>query len=152
MHHTFMHAHIPTHNLWFWPKQPPLAFSVTETSVVEMSWQKRPRPKCPRPKCPTFGRKLHRNFYKWKSRLAPVWMKDCIHIAYLTDNIKCKYRKTCVKWPLSKRPKNVVKTNYNWMQVKVLQNAPTRATVLHRFNCIRIEKIRFFKFTWWWKT
>ena len=37
MHHTFMHAHTPTHNLWLWPKRPPLAFSVAETSVAEMS-------------------------------------------------------------------------------------------------------------------
>ena len=37
-----------------WPKRPPLAFSVAETSVAEMSGPKRPRPKCPWPKCPTF--------------------------------------------------------------------------------------------------
>ena len=43
-----------THNLWLWPKRPPLAFSVAETSVAEMSGPKRPRPKCPWPKCPTF--------------------------------------------------------------------------------------------------
>ena len=55
MHHTFMHAHMPTHNLWFWPKRPPLTFSVAETSVAEMSGPKRPRPKCPWPKCPTFN-------------------------------------------------------------------------------------------------
>ena len=48
-----MHSHTPTHNLWFWPKRPPLAFSVAETSVAEMSGPKRPRPKCPWPKCPT---------------------------------------------------------------------------------------------------
>ena len=54
MHHTFMHAHTPTHNLWIWPKRPPLAFSLAETSVAEMSGPKRPRPKCPWPKCPTF--------------------------------------------------------------------------------------------------
>ena len=28
------------------------------------------------------------------------------------------YSKTCVKWPLSKRPKMVFKTNYRLMQVK----------------------------------
>ena len=49
MHHTFMHAHTLTHNLWFWLKCPPLAFS-----VAEMSAPKRPRPKCPWLKCPTF--------------------------------------------------------------------------------------------------
>ena len=54
MHHTFMQAHTPTNNLWLWPKRPPLAFSVAETSVAEMSGPKRPRPKCPWPKCPTF--------------------------------------------------------------------------------------------------
>ena len=54
MHHTFMHANTPTHNLWFWPKRPPLAFSVAETSVAKMSGPKHPRPKCPWPKCPTF--------------------------------------------------------------------------------------------------
>ena len=37
-HHTFMHAHTPTHNLWFWPKRPPLAFSLAATSVAEMSY------------------------------------------------------------------------------------------------------------------
>ena len=42
MHHTFMHAHTPTHNLWLWPKRPPLAFFVAETSVAEMSGPKRP--------------------------------------------------------------------------------------------------------------
>ena len=52
--HAFMHAHTPTHNLWLWPKRPPLAFSVAEMSVAEMSGPKLPRPKCPRPKCPTF--------------------------------------------------------------------------------------------------
>ena len=36
----------PTHNLWFWPKRPPLAFSVAETSVAEMSRPKRHRQKC----------------------------------------------------------------------------------------------------------
>ena len=51
--HICMHTP-PTHNLWFWPKRPPLAFSVAETSVAEMSGPKRPRPKCPWPKCPTF--------------------------------------------------------------------------------------------------
>ena len=49
-----MHVLIKTQNLWFWPKRPPLAFSVAEMSVAEMSGPKRPRPKCPRPKCPTF--------------------------------------------------------------------------------------------------
>ena len=39
-----------TQNLCFWPKRPPLAFSVAETSVAEMS-----RPKCPWPKCPSTG-------------------------------------------------------------------------------------------------
>ena len=29
-----------------------------------------------------------------------------------------KYSKTCVEWPLSKRPKMVFKTNYHLMQVK----------------------------------
>ena len=37
-----------------WPKRPPMAFSVAETSVAEMSEPKRPRSKCPWPKCPTF--------------------------------------------------------------------------------------------------
>ena len=37
-----------------WPKRPPLAFTLAETSVAEMSGPKRPRPKCPWPKCPTF--------------------------------------------------------------------------------------------------
>ena len=41
-----------THNLWLWPKRPPLVFSVAETSVAEMYGPKRPRQKCPRPKCP----------------------------------------------------------------------------------------------------
>ena len=50
---TYMES-TPTHNLWFWPKRPPLPFSVAETSVAEMSGPKRPRPKCPWPKCPTF--------------------------------------------------------------------------------------------------
>ena len=54
MHHTFIHAHTLTHNLRFWPKRPPLAFSVAETSVAEMSGPKRPGPKCLWPKCPTF--------------------------------------------------------------------------------------------------
>ena len=55
MHHTFMHAHTPTHNLWFWPKCPPFAFSVAEISAVaEISGPKHPRPKYPWPKCPTF--------------------------------------------------------------------------------------------------
>ena len=49
-----MHAHTPTHNLWFWPKRPFSAFFVAETSVAEMSGPKRPRPKCPWPKCPSF--------------------------------------------------------------------------------------------------
>ena len=49
-----MHAHTPTHNLWLWPKRPPLAFSLAEMSTAQMSGPKRPRPKCPRPKCPTF--------------------------------------------------------------------------------------------------
>ena len=40
-------------NCRFWPKRPPLAFSVAETSVAEMSGPKRPRPKCPWPKCPS---------------------------------------------------------------------------------------------------
>ena len=53
MHHTFMHAHTPTHNLWLWPKRPPLAFPVAKMSVGEMSGPKSPRPKSPRPKCPT---------------------------------------------------------------------------------------------------
>ena len=42
-----------TQNLWLWPKRPPSAFSVAETSVAEMSRPKRPRPKCPWPKCPS---------------------------------------------------------------------------------------------------
>ena len=44
----------PNPNFMIWPKRPPLAFSVAETSVAEMSGPKRPRPKCPWPKCPTF--------------------------------------------------------------------------------------------------
>ena len=44
-------AHTPTHNLWLWPKRPPLTFS-----VAEMSGPKRLRPKCPWLKCPTFVR------------------------------------------------------------------------------------------------
>ena len=60
-----MHALTPTHNLWLWPKRPPLAFSVAEMSVAEMSGLKRPRPKCPRPKCPTFitGYRYITHFY-----------------------------------------------------------------------------------------
>ena len=42
-----------TQKLRFWPKRPPSAFSVAETSVAEMSGPKRPRPKCPWPKCPS---------------------------------------------------------------------------------------------------
>ena len=60
MHHLFMHAHTPTHNLWLWPKRPPLAFSVAETSMVEMS-----RPKRHRPKCPTFIRFMWRLKKQW---------------------------------------------------------------------------------------
>ena len=45
----------PNPKLMIWPKRPPLAFFVAETSVAEMSGPKRPRPKCPWPKCPTFG-------------------------------------------------------------------------------------------------
>ena len=41
-------------NFGLWPKRPPLAFFMTETSVAEMSWPKRPWPKCPWPKYPTF--------------------------------------------------------------------------------------------------
>ena len=37
MHHTFMHAHNPAHNLCLWPKRPPLSLSVAETSKAEMS-------------------------------------------------------------------------------------------------------------------
>ena len=37
MHHMFMKAHTPTHNLWLWPKRPPLAYSVAEMPVAEMS-------------------------------------------------------------------------------------------------------------------
>ena len=33
---TYMES-TPTHNLWFWPKRLPLAFSVAETSVAKMS-------------------------------------------------------------------------------------------------------------------
>ena len=58
MHQTFIHAHTPTHNFRFWPKRPPLAFSVAETSMAEMSGPKRPRPKCPWPKCPTFNQSV----------------------------------------------------------------------------------------------
>ena len=54
MHHTFMHAHTQTHNLWLWPKHPLFAFSVAETSVAEMSGPKRPWQKCRWRKCPTF--------------------------------------------------------------------------------------------------
>ena len=28
-----MQAHTTTHNLWLWPKRPPLAFSVAQTSA-----------------------------------------------------------------------------------------------------------------------
>ena len=41
-------------NFGLWPKRPPLAFFMAETSVAEMSWPKRPWPKCPWPKYPTF--------------------------------------------------------------------------------------------------
>ena len=50
--HLCMHTSL-TQNLWLWPKRPPSAFSVAETSVAEMSRPKRPRPKCPWPKCPS---------------------------------------------------------------------------------------------------
>ena len=50
--HLCMHTS-QTQNLWLWPKRPPSAFSVAETSVAEMSRPKRPRPKCPLPKCPS---------------------------------------------------------------------------------------------------
>ena len=56
MHHTFSMHTSQTQNLWLWPKRPPSAFSVAETSMAEMSRPKRPRPKCPWPKCrSTFG-------------------------------------------------------------------------------------------------
>ena len=42
-----------TQNLWLWPKRPPSAFSVAETSVAEMSRPKCPWPKCPWLKCPS---------------------------------------------------------------------------------------------------
>ena len=37
---------------------------------------------------------------------------------YRSKRASCKYNKTCVKRPLSKRPKSVFKTNYRLMQVK----------------------------------
>ena len=50
--HLCMHTS-QAQNLFLWPKRPPLAISVAETSVAEMSRPKRPRPKCPWPKCPS---------------------------------------------------------------------------------------------------
>ena len=44
----------PNPKFMIWPKRPPLAFSVAEMSVAEMSGPKRPRQKCLWPKCPTF--------------------------------------------------------------------------------------------------
>ena len=56
--------HTPNPKFMIWPKCPPLAFSMAETSVAEMSvaemsGPKRPRPKCPWPKCPTFNEMLY---------------------------------------------------------------------------------------------
>ena len=68
MHHTFMHAHPPTLYLWFLPKRPPLAFSVAETSVAEMSGPKRPRPKFPWPICPIFGDIMSKKYAEEKSK------------------------------------------------------------------------------------
>ena len=48
-----------TQNLWLWPKRPPLAFSVAETSVAEMSW----------PKCP--GRNVHGRNVRGRNVRAP---------------------------------------------------------------------------------
>ena len=42
-----MYAHTLTHNLWLWPKRPPLAFFVAKMSMAEMFGPKRPWPKCP---------------------------------------------------------------------------------------------------------
>ena len=70
---------------------------------------------------------------RWKLRLWP----DCAESGTQTDfNLRftrmptCTlcwtswYSKTCLKRPLSKRPKLILKTNYRLMQAKALQNAP----------------------------
>ena len=40
MPHTFMHAHTPTPNLWFWPKRPPLAKMAWDvlSGVTKTAW------------------------------------------------------------------------------------------------------------------
>ena len=65
-----------------------------------------------------------RLFYRTLSDMGP----HCLQFWHPKDNrIFYKNSKTCVKQPLSKRPKLVFKTNYRLMQVKVLQNAPMGA-------------------------
>ena len=61
----------PNPKLIIWPKRPPSAFSVAETSVAEMSGPKRPRPKCPWPKCPTFVDGGPEPTYEEKMRVSP---------------------------------------------------------------------------------
>ena len=53
--HVCTHAcsRLPTHNLLFWPKCPPLELCVAEMSLAEMSGPKRPWPKCLWPKYPS---------------------------------------------------------------------------------------------------
>ena len=43
----------------------------------------------------------------------------------ISELTKCIYSKTCVKRPLSKRPKMVFKTNYRLMQVKSIAECST---------------------------
>ena len=43
------------------------------------------------------------------------------------------YSKTCLKWPLSKRPKIVFKTNYPLMQVKSIAECWEHSAILSIF-------------------
>ena len=46
----------------------------------------------------------------------------------LNQTIAAIYSRTCVKWTLLKKRKLIFKTNYRFMQVKILQNAPRGAS------------------------
>ena len=123
--HLCMHTS-QTPNLWFWPKRPPSAFSVAETSVAEMSRPKRPRPKCPWPKCPSTMQPYKTGYFSQYPARGTSW-----HVCLSKTQISLRIRLIRVfhgnsmdsqhffRW---KTKTLIILCTYAWVKVKNFQN------------------------------
>ena len=75
----------------------------------------------------------NQNLHRWQSDHLRIFSDQWVKLCTLGDLLNLLYSKTCLKWPLSKRPKLFFKTNYRLMQVKSIAEC-SKGSILQYFG------------------